>query len=95
MSEADFIKMVRHYLINLANLQSLPKTFNLSYKQKYSLSDIALFILQDINKIHIQSALNLNQGNYCGNSAKLDGIGLDLDGLEISIKKFGIQFNLL
>jgi nucleoside-diphosphate-sugar epimerase len=95
MSAADFIKIVRHYLTNLADLQSLPKTFNLSYKQKYSLSDIALFILQDINKIHIQSALNMDQGNYCGNSAKLDGIGLDLDGLEISIKKFGIQFNLL
>lgn len=94
MSEADFIKIVRHYLTNLTSLQILPKTFNLSYKQKYTLSDIALFILQDINKIVIQSELNADQGNYCGNSDKLDNLGLDLDGLEVSIKNFGKLFSI-
>jgi nucleoside-diphosphate-sugar epimerase len=86
MSEADFIKIVRHYLTNLNNLHDLPKTFNLSYKQKYTLSDIALFILQDPTKIVVQSELNFL--NYCGNSDKLDDLMLNLDGLEISLCKF-------
>jgi nucleoside-diphosphate-sugar epimerase len=90
MSEADFIKIVRHYLTNLNNLHELPKTFNLSYKQKYTLSDIALLILQDPTKIVVQSELNFL--NYCGNSDKLDGLGLDLDGLEISLYKFEMYF---
>ena len=101
MSETDFIKIVRHYLTNLNgsqgshDLQCFPKTFNLSYKQKYTLSDIAHFILQDINKIVIQSELNADQGNYCGNSDKLNDIGLDLDGLEVSIKKFEKLFSIV
>lgn len=86
MSEADFIKIVRHYLTNLNNLHDLPKTFNLSYKQKYTLSDIALFILQDPTKIVVLSELNFL--NYCGNSDKLDDLMLNLDGLEISLCKF-------
>ena len=88
MSEADFIKIARHYLTNLNSLSCLPKTLNLSYKQKYTLSDIALLILQDITKIDIQNGLNLNQNNYCGDSSKLDGLMLDLDGLEVGIRKF-------
>ena len=100
MSESDFIKIVRHYLTNLNgsrsshDLQCFPKTFNLSYKQKYTLSDIALFILQDPTKIDIQSELNVDKGNYCGNSDKLYTLGLDLDGLEVSIKKFGKLFSI-
>jgi nucleoside-diphosphate-sugar epimerase len=88
MSEGDFIKIVKHYLTNLNNLHDLPKTFNLSYKQKYTLSDIALFILQDATKINILGPLNLDQGNYCGNSEKLDELNLHLDGLEVSLHKF-------
>ena len=94
MSEADFIKIVRYYLTNLARLPSLPKTFNLSYKQKYTLSDIALFILQDDIKIDIRNAMVLNTGNYCGNSDKLDDLGLDLDGLELGIQQFEKLFNM-
>jgi nucleoside-diphosphate-sugar epimerase len=90
MSEADFIKIVRHYLTNLLGSQILPKTFNLSYKQKYTLSDIAFLILKDVSKIVIQSELNFL--NYCGNSDKLDGLGLDLDGLEVSLCKFEHTF---
>jgi nucleoside-diphosphate-sugar epimerase len=93
MSEADFIKIIKYYLTNLNDLNNLPKTFNLSYKQKYTLSDIALFILQDITKIDIQNGLNLDQGNYCGNSTKLDELMLDLDGLEEGIRKFEELFN--
>lgn len=88
MSEADFIKIVKYYLTNLNILSHLPKTFNLSYKQKYTLSDIALFILQDITKIDVQNGLNLDQGNYCGDSTKLDSLMLPLDGLEIGIRNF-------
>jgi nucleoside-diphosphate-sugar epimerase len=93
MSEADFIKIVKYYLTNLNDLNNLPKTFNLSYKQKYTLSDIALFILQDISKINIQNSLNLDQSHYCGDSTKLDGLMLSLDGLEVGIRNFEELFN--
>jgi len=94
MSEADFIKIIKYYLINL-NSASLCKTLNLSYKKKYTLSDIALFILHDITKLNILVKLEIDQGNYCGNSDKLDELMLDLDGLEASLQKFETQFNLL
>jgi nucleoside-diphosphate-sugar epimerase len=92
MSEADFIKIVKYYLTNLNDIQTLPKTFNLSYKNKYTLSDIALLILQDLTKIDIQSELNIDTGNYCGNSDKLDDLMLELDGLEISLYKYDKLF---
>lgn len=92
MSEADFIKIVKYYLTNLNDIQTLPKTFNLSYKNKYTLSDIALLILQDLTKIDIQSELNIDTGNYCGNSDILDSLMLELDGLEISLYKYDKLF---
>lgn len=92
MSEADFIKIVKYYLTNLNNIHILPKTFNLSYKNKYTLSDIALLILQDVTKIDIQGKLNIDNGNYCGNSDKLDSLMLDLDGIEISLYKYDKLF---
>ena len=92
MSEADFIKIVKYYLTNLNDIQSLPKTFNLSYKNKYTLSDIALIILQDVTKIDIHCGLNIENGNYCGDSDKLDALMLDLDGLEISLYKYDKLF---
>ena len=92
MSEADFIKIVKYYLTNLNDLHALPKTFNLSYKNKYTLSDIALLILQDATKIDILTELNIDNGNYCGNSDKLDTLMLDLDGLEISLCKYDKLF---
>lgn len=92
MSEADFIKIVKYYLTNLNDIQTLPKTFNLSYKNKYTLSDIALLILQDLTKIDIQSELNIDTGNYCGNSDKLDDLMIELDGLEISLYKYDKLF---
>lgn len=94
MSELDFIKIVKHYLTNLVNLQTLPKTLNLSYKKKYTLSNIAFFILQDPAKVIIQSELNMDQHNYCGNYEKLDNLMLDLDGLEVSLKKFENLFSI-
>ena len=95
MSEVDFIKIIKYYLINVNNIPPSFKTINLSYKQKYKLSDIALFILQDITKLDIQVEINVAQGNYCGNSDKLDELMLDLDGLEVSLHKYETQFNLL
>ena len=92
MSEADFIKIVKYYLTNLNEIETLPKTFNLSYKNKYTLSDIALLILQDATKIDILTELSIDNGNYCGNSDKLDDLMLDLDGLEISLCKYGNLF---
>jgi nucleoside-diphosphate-sugar epimerase len=93
MSEADFIKIVKYYLTNLNEIHTLPKTFNLSYKNKYTLSDIALIILQDATKIDIQTELNIDNGNYCGSSDKLDALMIDLDGLEISLYKYDNQIS--
>lgn len=92
MFEADFIKIINHYLINLNQLHLLPKTFNLSYKNKYTLSDIALLILQDSTKIIVQNKMAIDNGNYCGNSEKLDAFLLNLDGLEKSLSIYEIQF---
>lgn len=93
ISEADFIKIVKYYLTNLTEIHTLPKTFNLSYKNKYTLSDIALLILHDATKIDIQYKLNIDNGNYCGNSDKLDTLMLELDELEISLYKYDKLFS--
>ena len=45
--EDDFIKILKHYINNYNSHNSLIKTFNLSYQQKYKLSDIAKLILNN------------------------------------------------
>jgi nucleoside-diphosphate-sugar epimerase len=95
MYEDDFIKVVRYYLTNIDNFICLPKTFNLSYKSKYKLTDIALLILKDKDKIIIKNDLQCcnEEKHYCGNSDMLYSFIFDLDGLENSIQKYEHIFN--
>jgi nucleoside-diphosphate-sugar epimerase len=51
MYEDDFIKIIRYYVSNIS--KELPKTFNLSYTNKYKLSEIAEKILGNKNRIEI------------------------------------------
>lgn len=95
MYEDDFIMIIKYYLTNINNLISLPKTFNLSYKNKYKLSDIAMLILKDNNKIIIQNELQCYNDikHYCGDSDLLYSFIFNLDGLENSLQKYESIFN--
>ena len=76
----DFLKIIDLYLKNI----QLPKTTDCVYDQKYKLSDIAEIInnLSDY-KVNID-LLDTQLGNsYCG---RKNNLGLNFDGLEISIK---------
>jgi UDP-glucose 4-epimerase len=84
MYEDDFIKIIRFY-IEKWSINVLPKTFNLSYSEKYKLSDIAALILVDKDKIIIKDSDCLY--NYCGNSDLLTTLNIKLDGLESGLEK--------
>lgn len=84
MYEDDFIKIVKYYIDNYSS--KLPKTFNLSYTNKYKLSDIAKIILNNSNQILIKD--NSCSNNYCGDGTVLDNLSIGLDGLEASLKKY-------
>ena len=84
MYEDDFIRIVRHYINNFSN--NLPKTFNLSYTNKYKLSEIALMIINNKPQIDIVDGSCSN--NYCGDGNTLENLCLHLDGLETSLKKY-------
>jgi nucleoside-diphosphate-sugar epimerase len=84
--EDDFIKIVKHYIDNYNSTNTLVKTFNLSYQEKYKLSDIAKMVLKNDNMIEVMNP-NLTN-NYCGHSHKLDKMNIQLDGLEKSLEKY-------
>jgi nucleoside-diphosphate-sugar epimerase len=84
MYEDDFIKTINYYINNFNN--NLPKTFNLSYTNKYKLSTIAEMILGDKNRIEIIDDSCIT--NYCGDSTILDKLCINLDGLDVSLKKY-------
>jgi len=84
MYEDDFIRIVRHYINNFSN--NLPKTFNLSYTNKYKLSEIALMIINNKDQIEIIDGSCSN--NYCGNGNMLDNLCIGLNGLESGLKKY-------
>ena len=79
----DFIKVIEHYLNNINNLQILDKTINMSYNEKYKLSEIAKIINPNINII-IEN-INDSKNNYTGNSEKLDKLNLNLIGLKNAV----------
>jgi UDP-glucose 4-epimerase len=91
MYEDDFIKIIKYYIDNYNSTNNLIKTFNLSYKQKYKLSDIANLILKNDNMIEITNP-NLTT-NYLGDSSELDKINVQLDGLEKSLEKYEILYH--
>ena len=88
MFEDDFIKILKYYINYYSD--DLPKVFNLSYTNKYKLSNIAYMILNNKEQIEIYD--NLCSNNYCGDSSVLDNLNLDLDGLETSFKKYEDSF---
>jgi GDP-L-fucose synthase len=89
--EDDFVKIIKHYINNCNSTNNLIKTFNLSYQQKYKLSDIAKIILKNDTMIEIMNP-NLTN-NYCGNSYLLDEMNIQLDGLEKSLEKYEKLYN--
>jgi GDP-L-fucose synthase len=84
MYEDDFIKIIRYYVSNIS--KELPKTFNLSYTNKYKLSEIAEKILGNKNRIEIID--NLCDKNYCGDGSVLNKLDIILDGLDVCLKKY-------
>ena len=84
MYEDDFIKIIKYYIDYYS--ENLPKTFNLSYNKKYKLSYIASMILNNKEQVEIKNDSNVN--NYCGDGSELSKLGICLDGLEISLKKY-------
>jgi nucleoside-diphosphate-sugar epimerase len=91
MYEDDFVKIMRHYINNCNSTNNLVKTFNLSYKEKYKLSDIAKMILKNNSMIDIINPSLTN--NYCGDSSQLDQMNIKLDGLEKSLQKYETKYN--
>ena len=88
MYEDDFIKVIKYYVDYYS--ENLPKTFNLSYTNKYKLSDIANIILN--NKEQIVIIDSSCSKNYCGDGKLLTSLSIELDGLENSLKKYANQF---
>jgi UDP-glucose 4-epimerase len=91
MYEDDFIKIIKHYINNYNSTNNLIKTFNLSYKQKYKLSDIAKLILKNDSMVDVNKS-NLTY-NYCGDSTNLDSMNIELDGIEKSLEKYETSYN--
>ena len=89
--EDDFIKILKHYINNCNSTDNLIKTFNLSYQEKYKLSDIAKLILKNDNMVEIINPHLIN--NYCGDSSELNKMGIELDGLEESLHKYETRYN--
>lgn len=80
----DLISILKFY----CQSNNLPKNLDCSYDQMTKLSDIANII----NEIgNFKSNILINQSNfgnsYCGNYQTLKSLGINLDGLRISIKK--------
>jgi dTDP-4-dehydrorhamnose reductase len=90
--EDDFVKIISHYVDNCETQENLAKTINISYTQKYKLSDIAKLIIGD-DSIPIEVLNSDLKKNYSGDSSKLDAFALHLLGLEESLKMYESLFN--
>ena len=81
----DFIKIIQYYIDEINNGNIPPKVLNISYTQKYKLSDIAKLIDKDIN---LDILVKESSHNYSGSSEKIDSLKMNLDGLEASLKDY-------
>jgi nucleoside-diphosphate-sugar epimerase len=94
MYKDDFIKILQHYLLHYnaddsflpCSVSYLPKTVNISYQQKYKLSDIANMIIKDESMIEIHDPTCKH--NYSGDGEELSRIRIELDDIETSLKKY-------
>lgn len=91
MYEDDFIKILKYYIDNCNSTNCLTKTFNLSYQQKYKLSDIAKIILKNDTMIEVINPSLTN--NYCGDPNELNKMNIELDNLEKSLEKYETKYN--
>jgi len=86
VSEKDFIKIIKYYIDSFPEFQKLPKTINISYHKKYTLSEIADLILGNTDFVKIND--NTLNYNYCGDGCLLSSLNIELDGLEKSLKYY-------
>ena len=93
MYETDFIKIIDYYFENIDNQNKLIKTINICYDKKYKLSEIAMLILKDSNKINIIEKNSIN--NYSGNNELLSKYKLDFQNLENSLLIYENNLNIL
>lgn len=82
----DIIQVIYFYIQNYTN--SLPKTLNMVYKDKKTLSDVASFInTLGSHKVPIDIITNTFGSSYTGDSTQLDALGIKFLGLEVGIKE--------
>lgn len=82
----DLIKVIQYYIENYD--QSLPKDLNMSYKQKYSLKEIAM-IIKNLTNPNVGIIIDSKeQGKpYTGSSQKLAALPILLNGFNESLKE--------
>lgn len=88
----DFIIILKHYLSNYAVQSSLQKTVNISYSQKYKLSDIAKLIMGPSEDVKIRILNDNCTNNYCGDNSSLIQMNIHLNGLEKSIESYSYSY---
>jgi GDP-L-fucose synthase len=88
--EDDFIKIVDFYIENI-DTNNLYDTVNISYKEKYKLSDIAKMIIEDETLIKVENS-NCDK-NYTGDSMRLESYEILMDGMEKSLEKYNLEYN--
>jgi nucleoside-diphosphate-sugar epimerase len=85
--EFDFIKVLNYYINHSSNISILPKTMNLCYQEKHTLSEIAFLIIGNYDNIEVEKK-NCNN-NYCGSSATLDSLHLSINkSLKEALKNY-------
>ena len=87
--EKDFIKIIKYYFDSINNLSNLEKTINISYKEKYKLSEIAELIIKDKQKIVI-SSIGIN--NYSGDNDCLYKYNINFLEMENSLYEYEQNF---
>jgi GDP-L-fucose synthase len=84
--EDDFIQVMKYYIDNCISQDKLEKTINISYAEKYKLSDIAKLITENLVPIEILNDELKN--NYSGDNSKLQKFNLPFLGLSKSLKLY-------
>jgi hypothetical protein len=77
---------MKYYINNYISQDKLEKTINISYAEKYKLSDIAKLITKNLVPIEILNDELKN--NYSGDNLKLQKLNLPLFGLSKSLKLY-------
>jgi nucleoside-diphosphate-sugar epimerase len=82
----DIIQVIYFYIQNYND--NLPKTLNMIYKDKKTLSDIASFInTLGSHEVPIEIVTNTFGSSYTGDGTQLDSLGIKFLGLEMGIKE--------